>query len=121
MSIESVVNDFCSRPLGGREHTGNSRSPVASSGSRCSHLSREEIQIQLLPIVIRCSYGLNVDHIKIIDEYLAEADEREILSGRLSEQEIRAMIKLWVDAGMPYYSGKIKNPTLFISGDKQHD
>lgn len=121
MSIESIIKDFCSHSNQEREQTGNGGSPVASTGSLCSRCSREENQIQLLRIVIRCSYALNIDPIKIIDDYFSDADEQELLSGRLPDQDIRAMIKLWIDAGMPYNSGKIKNSTLLITGDKQHD
>lgn len=56
--------------------------------------------------VTRCCEDLEVSASKVIDDLLSTDDEKDILNGDITEQEVIWIIKLWLKDGAKHKSGK---------------
>lgn len=109
MSLESAIENFCSRSKVVRVQTGNTVGRMVTGCSRRSHCSHDNmlsVKDRLMEFVKKASGDLPISSTEVIDELLSVEDEQDILDGTFSEAFIHAHIKAWLNDGMPYYSEK---------------
>lgn len=63
-------------------------------------------RIDLFQFVQRCCVGLPVNAQQVIDHLLSIDDEQDIINGDTPADSLRLHLKLWIENGMPHYSGK---------------
>jgi hypothetical protein len=62
--------------------------------------------IALFQFVQRCCVGLSINAQQVIDHLLSIEDEQDIINGDTPADSLRLHVKLWIENGMPHYSGK---------------
>lgn len=63
-------------------------------------------KLNLIEFVSRCCQGFSVTAQQVIDHLLSIEDEQDIINGDTPVDSLRLHIKLWIENGMPHYSGK---------------
>lgn len=96
MSIEDVIQQFCSRYKAQREQRGNARVPEITGCSQCSQPKTSKEDLILVEFVKKCCIGFDVDPINVIDGMLDEDNKQEIIRGEISEEAMRLFIKSWI-------------------------
>lgn len=70
-------------------------------------LLKAELQnktVNLNEFVSRCCHGLNVSTQYVIDNLLSLEDRQDIINGDIPAECARAIIKAWIDLGMPHFA-----------------
>ena len=68
----------------------------------------KKLPIDLYHFVQRCCIGFSVNAQQVIVHLLSVEDEQDIINGATPADALRLHIKLWIESGMPDYSGKKK-------------
>ena len=63
-------------------------------------------KLNLSEFVTKCCQGFSVSAQQVIDHLLSVEDEQDIINGETPEISLRLHIELWIENGMPHYSGK---------------
>ncbi|MCC5792828.1 MAG: hypothetical protein JJT82_09525 [Legionellaceae bacterium] len=66
----------------------------------------KKLPVDLYHFVQRCCVGFSVNGQQVIDHLLSVDDEQDIINGDTPADSLQLHIKLWIEGGMPHYSGK---------------
>jgi hypothetical protein len=72
----------------------------------------------LITFVQQCCVGLPVNEQQVIEHLLSVDDEQDIINGDTPMDSLQLHIQLWLDAGMPHYSGKHQSLSHINRGEE---
>jgi hypothetical protein len=107
MSLEDLIERFCSHCVTQRDQTGNTEAAVNTGCSRCSQCSHSKNILH--EFIAKCCHGLAATPQQVLDNLLSVEDQQDIINGDIPNECLRAHIKAWLIQGMPHYATRQSN------------